>query len=247
LESFWRWSVGLKEKKIASIVIPAKNEGVEILLVLNRLQASLDLDVEFLIVVDDKDDNTVKYVRDFDQGRGIFRIVINDLGQGPAYAIRTGINNSKSEIVVVTMADGSDDPKCIMQLIALVERGVAIACASRYMPGGQQIGAAFLKSHLSKLAGKSLRFFTRVGTSDATNSFKAYSLNFIKKVEIESESGFEMGIELVAKAIRHRELVAEIPTIWIERDRSHSNFKMKSWIPKYLRWYFYALMPTRKI
>ena len=228
-------------------MIPAKNEGVEILLVLNRLQASLDLDVEFLIVVDDENDNTVKYVRDFDQERGIFRIVINDLGQGPAYAIRTGINNSKSEIVVVTMADGSDDPKCIMQLIALVERGVAIACASRYMPGGQQIGAAFLKSHLSKLAGKSLKFFTRVGTSDATNSFKAYSLNFIKKVEIESESGFEMGLELVAKAIRNRELVAEIPTIWIERDRSHSNFKMKSWIPKYLRWYFYALMPIRKI
>jgi len=237
----------LKESKIASIVIPAKNEGVEILLVLNRLQASLDLDVEFLIVVDDEDDNTVKYVRDFDQGRGIFRIVINDLGRGPAYAIRTGINNSKSEIVVVTMADGSDDPKCIMQLIALVERGVAIACASRYMPGGQQIGAAFLKSHLSKLAGKSLRFFTRVGTSDATNSFKAYSVNFIKKVGIESESGFEMGIELVAKAIRYRELVAEVPTIWIERDRSHSNFRMKSWIPKYLRWYFYALIPTRKI
>ena len=237
----------MKEKKIASIVIPAKNEGAEILLVLNRLQASLDLDVEFLIVVDDENDNTVKHVRDFDQERGIFRIVINDLGQGPAYAIRTGINNSKSEIVVVTMADGSDDPKCIMQLIALVERGVAIACASRYMPGGQQIGAAFLKSHLSKLAGKSLKFFTRVGTSDATNSFKAYSLNFIKKVEIESESGFEMGLELVAKAIRNRELVAEIPTIWIERDRSHSNFKMKSWIPKYLRWYFYALMPTRKI
>ena len=228
-------------------MIPAKNEGVEILLVLNRLQASLDLDVEFLIVVDDENDNTVKHVRDFDQERGIFRIVINDLGQGPAYAIRTGINNSKSEIVVVTMADGSDDPKCITQLIALVERGVAIACASRYMPGGQQIGAAFLKSHLSKLAGKSLKFFTRVGTSDATNSFKAYSLNFIKKVEIESESGFEMGIELVAKAIRNRELVAEIPTIWIERDRSHSNFKMKSWIPKYLRWYFYALMPIRKI
>jgi dolichol-phosphate mannosyltransferase len=237
----------LKEKKIASIVIPAKNEGIEILLVLKRLQASLDLDAEFLIVVDDEGDSTVKYVRDFDQGRGIFRIVINDLGRGPAYAIRTGINNSKSEIVVVTMADGSDDPECIMQLIALVERGVAIACASRYMPGGQQIGAAFLKSHLSKFAGKSLRFFTRVGTSDATNSFKAYSLNFIKKVGIESESGFEMGIELVAKAIRYRELVAEVPTIWIERDRSHSNFRMKSWIPKYLRWYFYALMPTRKI
>ena len=235
------------ENKTATIVIPAKNEGTDILPVLKRLQVSLDLNVEFLIVVDSENDTTVNYVREFDNGRDLFRVIINDQGRGPAYAIRTGINNASSEIIVVTMADGSDDPKCIGPLISLVERGVAIACASRYMPGGQQIGAPFLKSHLSKFAGKSLKIFTRVGTSDATNSFKAYSLDFIKKVEIESKSGFEMGIELVAKAIRHHDLVAEVPTIWIERDRRNSNFKMKSWIPKYLRWYFYALMPKRKI
>jgi dolichol-phosphate mannosyltransferase len=237
----------LIENKTATIVIPAKNEGTDILPVLKRLQVSLDLNVEFLIVVDSENDTTVNYVREFDNGRDLFRVIINDQGRGPAYAIRTGINNASSEIIVVTMADGSDDPKCIGPLISLVERGVAIACASRYMPGGQQIGAPFLKSHLSKFAGKSLKIFTRVGTSDATNSFKAYSLDFIKKVEIESKSGFEMGIELVAKAIRHHDLVAEVPTIWIERDRRNSNFKMKSWIPKYLRWYFYALMPKRKI
>lgn len=235
------------ENKTATIVIPAKNEGTDILPVLKRLQVSLDLNVEFLIVVDSENDTTVNYVREFDNGRDLFRVIINDQGRGPAYAIRTGINNASSEIIVVTMADGSDDPKCIGPLISLVERGVAIACASRYMPGGQQIGAPFLKSHLSKFAGKSLKIFTRVGTSDATNSFKAYSLDFIKKVEIESKSGFEMGIELVAKAIRYHDLVAEVPTIWIERDRRNSNFKMKSWIPKYLRWYFYALMPKRKI
>jgi glycosyltransferase involved in cell wall biosynthesis len=237
----------LIENKIATIVIPAKNEGTDILPVLKRLQASLDLNVEFLIVVDSENDTTVNYVREFDNGGDLFRVIINDQGRGPAYAIRTGINNASSEIIVVTMADGSDDPKCIGSLISLVERGVAIACASRYMPGGKQIGAPFLKSHLSKFAGKSLKIFTRVGTSDATNSFKAYSLDFIKKVEIESKSGFEMGIELVAKAIRYHDLVAEVPTIWIERDRRSSNFKMKSWIPKYLRWYFYALMPKRKI
>jgi glycosyltransferase involved in cell wall biosynthesis len=237
----------MKKNKIATIVIPAKNEGPDILPVLKRLEVSLDLNVEILIVVDSEKDTTVNYVREFDNGRDLFRLIINDQGIGPAYAIRTGINNACSEIIVVTMADGSDDPKCIGPLISLVERGVAIACASRYMPGGQQIGASFLKSRLSKFAGKSLKVFTRVGTSDATNSFKAYSLDFIKKVEIESKFGFEMGIELIAKAIRYHDLVAEVPTIWIERDRRNSNFKMKSWIPKYLRWYFYALMPKKKI
>ena len=44
----------------------------------------------------------------------------------------------------------------------------------------------------------------RVGTRDATNSFKAYSVEFVRDVGIESDTGFEIGIELVAKARRLR-------------------------------------------
>ena len=54
------------------------------------------------------------------------------------------------------MADGSDDPEQIVDLCNLVDRGVVIAAASRYMSGGQQIGAPQLKSLLSRLAGLSL-------------------------------------------------------------------------------------------
>jgi hypothetical protein len=82
-----------------------------------------------------------------------------------------------------------------------------------------------------------------VGTRDATNSFKAYSRPFVQAVGIESDAGFEVGLELVAKARRRRLPVAEIPTIWLERSMGVSNFKLGSWIPHYLRWYFYAFGP----
>ena len=49
-----------------------------------------------------------------------------------------------------------------------------------------------------------------------------------------------MGIELTAKARRLRLPVAEIPTIWLEREQGVSNFKVASWIPGYLRWYRFA-------
>ena len=54
------------------------------------------------------------------------------------------------------MADGSDDAEQIDELCKLVERGVVVAAASRYMSGGQQIGGPVLKSQLSRLAGLSL-------------------------------------------------------------------------------------------
>jgi dolichol-phosphate mannosyltransferase len=125
-------------------------------------------------------------------------------------------------------------------LCKLVERGVVIAAASRYMSAGQQIGGPILKRLLSRLAGLSLYWLARVGTRDATNSFKAYSTEFVREVGIDSDVGFEIGIELVAKARRLRRPVAEVSTIWLERATGISNFRVAEWIPHYLRWYRFA-------
>jgi hypothetical protein len=145
------------------------------------------------------------------------------------------------------MADGSDDPRQIDDLVHLVDRGVVVAAASRYMPGGQQVGGPALKSFLSKLAGLSLYYLCRVGTRDATNSFKAYDTEFVRRVGIHSRTGFEIGLELTAKARRLRLPVAELPTIWLERMQGVSNFKVASWIPRYLRWYWFAFGPRLTI
>jgi hypothetical protein len=141
------------------------------------------------------------------------------------------------------MADGCDDPRQIDDLTRLVERGVAVAAASRYVAGGQQVGGPFVKGLMSRAAGRSLHLLTRVGTRDATNSFKAYSTDFIKAVGIDSRGGFEIGIELTAKARRLGRPVAEIPTIWLDRQAGVSNFRVIRWLPGYLRWYRFAFGP----
>ncbi|HUE61395.1 MAG TPA: hypothetical protein VMO88_17635, partial [Acidimicrobiales bacterium] len=63
---------------------------------------------------------------------------------------------------------------------------------------------------------------------------------FVREVGIDSDGGFEVGIELVAKARRLRRPVAEIPTIWLDRAFGESKFKLVAWLPRYLRWYFLA-------
>jgi dolichol-phosphate mannosyltransferase len=37
--------------------------------------------------------------------------------------------------------------------------------------------------------------------------------------------------------------VAEIPTIWLDRQAGVSNFKVAGWIAAYLRWYRFAFGP----
>jgi dolichol-phosphate mannosyltransferase len=90
------------------------------------------------------------------------------------------------------------------------------------------------------MAGLSLYWLGRVGTRDATNMFKAFSASFISDVGVDSTGGFEVGLELVAKAKRLRLPVAEVPTIWLDRMHGVSSFKIAAWIPRYLRWYFFA-------
>jgi glycosyltransferase involved in cell wall biosynthesis len=224
-----------------SIVVPVYNEGDSVIPFLDRLFESVQLPAEVLVVFDAPDDTTVPHLEAYARHEPRLVPTLNTDGRGPAKALRFGIARARAEVVVVTMADGSDDPRQIDELARLVERGMTIAAASRYAPGGQQVGGPRLKSTLSRLAGLSLHRFARVGTRDATNSFKAYRRSFVEEVGIESDAGFEIGIELVAKARRHRRLVAEIPTISLaERLQGESNFQLRKWLPRYLHWYRYA-------
>jgi len=227
----------------ASIVVPALNEEASIVTFLKRLEESVLLPVEVLVVVDTETDSTLVALSDYSATRLEIRGLVSELPKGPANAIRYGINSSKSDVVVITMADGSDDPRAIDDLIRLVERGCAVAAASRYMAGGQQIGGPRFKKLLSRNASRALWLFLGVGTHDSTNSFKAYSKEFISEVGIESDKGFEVGLELVAKAHRSGRMIAEVPTIWIDRAIGESNFQLRRWLPQYLRWFFYAFGP----
>jgi dolichol-phosphate mannosyltransferase len=223
-----------------SIVIPVFNEGDEITACLDRILAGVQLSCEVLVVFDHDTDTSLPALTKYAKTDERVVPVRNEYGPGPARAIRYGIDHVAAPVVVVTMADGSDDAEQIDELCKLVDRGVVIAAASRYMSGGQQIGGPVLKSTLSRLAGLSLFWLARVGTRDATNSFKAYSTDFVRQVGISSDQGFEIGLELVAKARRLRQPVAEIPTIWLQRTYGSSNFMVARWIPHYLRWYRYA-------
>lgn len=223
-----------------SVVVPAYREELGITRVLDRLVDAIGLEHEILIVVDFPEDPTVAVVRQHVGHNPRIRTLVSSYGRGPANAIRYGVDHAAHPVVVVTMADGSDDPRLIDPLARLVERGVVVAAASRYAPGGQQVGGPLLKAALSRAAGRSLGTLARVGTDDATNSFKAYDTAFVREVGIDSRSGFEIGLELTAKARRLRRPVAELPTIWLDRTAGESNFRMRAWIPRYLRWYWFA-------
>jgi glycosyltransferase involved in cell wall biosynthesis len=227
----------------STVVIPAFNEGKNIVKTVEDLITLYGSTIDVSVIVDFENDTTIESFNLIPTKPSSFKILVQTYGAGPANAIRYGIDTAESDCVVVMMADGSDDVRAIGELSNLVSRGVAVACASRYMSGGQQIGGQRFKKFLSKTAGKCVYLLAGVGTHDPTNSFKAYSKDFLVQTKIESRSGFEIGLELVSKAHRLGLPIAEIPTIWLDRTDGNSRFLLAKWAPKYLPWFFNCFAP----
>ena len=224
-----------------SVVVPVYNEGDAVAPVLRALAAGIHGSIEILVVYDFDEDTTVPVVRALSAELPVVRLHRNEIGRGVLNAMKAGIAASRGKYVLVSMADGSDEPQVVDAMVELARDGADVVAASRYMKGGHQIGGPPLKRLMSRLAGLSLYWFAGVPIHDPTNNFKLYSRRFLDSVTIESTAGFELALELSVKATLARRSLAEVPTTWRDRAAGKSNFKLREWLPHYLHWYFAAL------
>ncbi len=226
---------------LLTIVIPVYNEQESIRTAIDTIQRDVTVMFKILVVYDNDEDTTVPVVRVIQETMGNVFLVRNKYGRGALNAIKTGLETADTKYVIVTMADLSDPPAVMNDMIRVAEdRNADVVCGSRYMEGGRQIGGPVIKGLMSRTAGLTLCWFARVPTHDATNSFKLYRKSFLEEVTIESNGGFELGLELVVKAYLADRVIAEVPTSWQDRAEGESHFKILAWLPNYLKWYFMA-------
>jgi dolichol-phosphate mannosyltransferase len=225
-----------------AIILPVYNEGEAVEPVLRALSAAVSTPHELVVVYDFDEDTTVPVVARLAAEIPGLRGLRNDLGRGVLNAMKAGIAGTTAPYVLISMADGSDEPHVVDKLVAHARDGADVVAASRYMRGGGQVGGPLFKRLMSRTAGLTLHWFAGVPTHDPTNNFKLYSRRFLDSVTIESEAGFELALELTVKATLMGRRVAEVPTTWRDRTAGQSNFKLRKWLPHYLHWYRVAFM-----
>jgi dolichol-phosphate mannosyltransferase len=226
-----------------SVVIPVYNEGPNIAALCKAALQQLPGNYELLICYDFPQDNTLPALEALpanEKPPGL-RLVHNTLGKGVRFAIDAGMRAARGPVVLVTMADLSDDFSRVSEMVSRAAAGADVVSGSRYMAGGHQIGGPKIKGFLSRTAGLTLHWLTGLPTRDPTNSFKAYRRDFLERTPIESDAGFCLGLELTVKAHFGGGRVEEVPATWQDRTAGQSRFKLVKWLPKYLRWYLWAL------
>jgi glycosyltransferase involved in cell wall biosynthesis len=225
-----------------AIVLPVYNEGEDVEPVLRALAAGVKTPHELVVVYDFDGDTTVPVIARLAGEIPGLRGLRNDLGRGVLNAMKAGIAGTEAPFVLISMADGSDEPQIVDSMVDLARDGADVVAASRYMKGGHQVGGPLIKRMMSRTAGLSLHWFARVPTHDPTNNFKLYSRRFLDATTIESDAGFELALELTVKAALDGRRIAEVPTTWRDRTAGQSNFKLRKWLPHYLHWYRVAFV-----
>jgi glycosyltransferase involved in cell wall biosynthesis len=227
------------------IVIPVYNEGKNILRTLTELRRQVKTPSRILICYDRPDDDTLPAIRNNPAAvEGMTIEFVLNRGRGAHGAVMSGFAASQAPFVLVFAADDDFNAVILDEMVRKAAAGADIVCASRFIPGGRMIGCPWLKALLVRASAFTLYHLARLPTHDASNGFRLFSRRLIGNVVIESDSGFCYSIELLVKCHRLGWPVAEVPAQWFERKAGESRFRVLSWLPAYLRWYFYAFATT---
>ena len=203
-----------------SIVIPARQEAETIGPVLDRLTATLQKlpghPFETIVVVDDPQDPTAAIAR----SKGA-RIVINDSGRGKGNALYSGFRQASGEAIVIFDSDGSHNPEDVGRFIEALEGGAGLAIGSRVLGGSDDHDVIRLFGNALFTVLMSLLFKTTL--MDSLDGYKAFFKDVVTGYRPRA-GGFDVEIELVAKAIRKGYRIADVTT----HENRRSGGRMKS-------------------
>jgi len=230
----------MKGNNILDILIPVFNEDKTIVKTIENIFSSVKYDYKIIICYDYDEDPTLKIIKEsFPYNSKI--VFVKNFSKGFNNALISGFKSSTAKAVLVFMADDHTNHNIINLCYEKFAEGYQVVCPSRFIRGGKMTGNPFLKGVITKLVSFFLFNFTSFPIKDSTNSFRLFSKELINKVKIESNKGFTLSLELTAKAHRLGYNITEIPTIWVERDKGKSRFKLFSFILPYTKWLYYIV------
>jgi dolichol-phosphate mannosyltransferase len=220
-----------------SVVIPAFNEEKNIGKCLDELRKALreeQIPYEIIIVNDNSTDRTEEVVRSQMSEDPAIRIVHRTPPGGFGRAIRSGLEVVQGDIVVIYMADLSDDPGDVIAYYRKIGEGYDCVFGSRFIKGSHVLNYPRVKLVWNRIVNKCVQWMFWTPFNDLTNAFKAYRSEVIRDCGPYRASHFNITLELSLSALIRRYHIAEIPIRWYGRTWGSSNLKLRQMGRRYL-------------
>lgn len=232
----------IKSSTKLSILMPVRNEGVNIEIMLKILHAVVEVPHEILIVYDSPDDDSIPVVNKLKITYNNVRLVHNMLGKGVANAIKAGVNSAKGEYILIFAVDEVGPVLAIKDMVALMEQGCDLVSCTRYAYGGRRLGGSVLESIISRIGNRMFRIISGSVLTDSTTGIKMFRKSIFEKIKIEAKPvGWAVVFELAIKSQALGLKLGEVPIISIDRlYGGKSTFSFGPWLKEYLKWFFWG-------
>lgn len=212
-----------------SFVIPACNEQENLHLVINNildLMEEKDWWYEIIIVNDNSTDNTGliadEFTHKFDKIKVVHR---TGRENGIGLTLEEGTSIAKGNIVIWTMADGSDDLKAIPLMIEKIRNGYNMVIASRVISPFQLRGFEIVRYIVRRLHFYIWKGLFKIPVNDITNAFRVFKKSVFEIISLESK-GFGISTEYTTKAYLQGFEIGEVLTDYRNRSKGRSKFNI---------------------
>jgi glycosyltransferase involved in cell wall biosynthesis len=207
LDIFEELRENYKTKKI-SIIVPTYNEEKTIDSVLNTLNSTdFGLEKEIIVVDDGSTDNTLFVVEKYKNDS--LKIVSHKKNQGKGAAIKTGIQNSTGDIIVIQDADLEYNPQELKTLIQpILDKKTLVVYGSRFLKENPCIYKSYYLGNI--LISSLISFLFKQKVTDSYTCYKVFHKTVFKDIDIKSKR-FEFEAEITCKLLKNKYKILELP------------------------------------
>lgn len=163
-----------------SIILPAKNEAVNLPPLLARLRERFPV-AEIMVVDDGSTDTTAQIAQDHGA-----RVVRHPYSMGNGAAIKTGARHATGDVLVFMDADGQHDPADIERLLAKMAEGYEMVVGARQADTHASFGRRLANHSYNRLAS----WMTGYHIEDLTSGFRAARARHFRKFIYLLPNGF---------------------------------------------------------
>jgi glycosyltransferase involved in cell wall biosynthesis len=188
---------------ILSIIVPCFNEINTIDKIIDAINNAPYPFKEIIVVDDFSNDGTAERLKSHIEGTGrVKKVLYHSSNMGKGAALRTGIQASSGDIVLIQDADLEYDPKDYMLLLEPILSGKAdVVFGSRFAGSGPKRVLYFWHRIGNGFLTLASNMFTNLNLTDMETCYKVFTKKVIKSIEIE-ENRFGFEPEITAKISR---------------------------------------------